>query len=257
MTDTTRSQRTDHATHDLHVLAAAADRSVDVATRIAAERQAADCRDCAALFADLRSISAGLADLPRELAVTRDFRISPERAAQLRPAGWRGLLQGLLGSGPSLRPFAGALTALGIAGLLLTVGLPGLVGGLGSAAGAAAPAQHEFTSASQPSAAAAPGAGVTDSSKGNDLATSPTRVQLGPVASTLLLQGVAGSPSSAYYGTSQSTGTDRLDSATPSPEAPASVPSVPGVLAAVSLGVLLLGLFLLVRSRARPFDSAG
>ncbi|HEV8544862.1 MAG TPA: hypothetical protein VGQ64_01095, partial [Candidatus Limnocylindrales bacterium] len=167
---------------------------------------------------------------------------------------------GLLGSGPSLRPFASALTTLGIAGLLLTVGLPGIVGGLGSAAGGAAPAQRESTSLSQPSPAAAPGAEVVGSGKSNDLASPPAdgvSVPVGPAASSVTVQGAVGSPANAYYGADQSTGTDRLRSATPSPTAQPSTISIVGVLAAVSLGVFLLGLVLLIRSRARPFDSAG
>jgi len=262
MTDAMRSERTDHVTHDLHVLAAAADRTVDDTTRSAAERQAADCRDCAALFADLRSISAGLAELPRELAVTRDFRISPERAARLRPAGWRGLVQALFGTGPSLRPFASALTTLGIAGLLLTVGLPGLVGGFSSAAGGAAPAQ-ERTSLSTvgqgvdsgksnntavPAAPGGPPAGAAASSASRDFSTSPGAYASGTTGLTAVGKSA---PPPADGGT---------DSVTPQTTNPAPPPApfpVLGIVAAASLGALLLGLFLLVRSRARPFDSAG
>src|SRR5207247_1590128 len=81
----------------------------DDATRAAARAQIATCEDCAALFADLRAISENLTALPRTLPVARDFRISPERAATLRPRGWRRLLGGF-GRGPSLRPLASALT---------------------------------------------------------------------------------------------------------------------------------------------------
>lgn len=249
MTDS-RRERTDHATHDLDVLAAAADRSVDAATRLAAEQQAAECRDCATLLADLRLISAGLGALPKQLPVARDFRISPERAAKLRPAGWRGVAQALIGGGPSLRPLASALTTLGVAGLLLTVALPGVVGGLGAASGAVAP---EILST----------VGSSVGGKSGDTASQAPAVPAGPGASPQA-DGNAFPPSPApnRFNSQASAAAyppGVTDSGSPSPglEAqPAPVP-VSGVLAAVSLGVLLLGLVLLARSRARPFDSGG
>ena len=256
MTDSRRTERTDHAAHDLDVLAAAADRNVDDTTRIAAERQVAECRDCAALFADLRLISSGLAGLPKELTVARDFRITPERAAKLRPAGWRGALRGLFGSGPSLRPFASALTTLGIAGLLLTVALPGVIGGLGGASAGAAPLTERILSTV--------GSSVGGGGKANDggspvppvpagVAASPTTdryaVHASPAANQFNSQ-----PSAAAY---QPGVTDSSGSPIPATEVAQAPLPVAGILAAISLGVLLLGLVLLVRSRAKPFDSAG
>src|SRR2546426_7121451 len=128
-----------HATHDLLVIAAAADRDADDATGLAAQAQIAGCDDCAALFADLRAINLNLTSLPRTLPVTRDFRISPQRAAQLRSGGWRRVVEGFA-SGASLRPLASAFTAVGVAGLLLTVVLPTVFTGTGAATGGAAPA---------------------------------------------------------------------------------------------------------------------
>jgi len=262
MTDARRAQRSDHATHDLHVLAAAADRGVDDATRIAAEQQIAGCVDCAALFADLRLISEGLFELPRELAVSRDFRISPERAARLRPAGWRGVVQGLFGSGPSLRPFATALTTLGVAGLLLTVGLPGLVGGLGSAAGGAA-------SAPERNSLSTVGQGV-DSGKATDsavpaLAPGEPGSAASPPADRNFVTSPGAYPSTASAGFDayasapppHATGTDTVATPSANPTAPTAPFPVLGVLGAASLGALLLGLFLLIRSRERPFDFPG
>jgi hypothetical protein len=262
MTDAPRTERTDHAVHDLQVLAAASDRSVDDTTRFAAERQVAECADCAALFADLRLLSAGLGSLPKSMAVTRDFRISPERAARLRPAGWRGILQGLLGSGPSLRPFASALTTLGIAGLLLTVALPGVIGGLGgaTAGGAASGPERNILSAlgQQVSAAPVPAAAASGG-KSNDAASPGTELggsAFGPGGSPPAGAG-AGVPTDRRYATDASKGTDSLASPTGEPGAPQPALPLLGIGAALSLGILLLGVFLLIRSRARPFDSIG
>jgi hypothetical protein len=264
-------ERTDHATHDLDVLAAAADRGVEDATRIAAERQVAECQDCAALFADLRLISTGLAALPKELAVSRDFRISPERAAKLRRAGWRGVVQGLFGSGPSLRPFASALTTLGVAGLLLTVALPSVGGFLSF--GAATGAAPELNAGGQPASTSGGLVGQSGGGKSYDSASpvlAPGGPPAGAAASPATDRGLHGSPgpyaSNREYELNSSasaapypapTGTDGVAAPTTDLGTPAAPFPTLGVLAAVSLGVLLLGLFLLFRSRARPFDSVG
>ncbi|HLX33955.1 MAG TPA: hypothetical protein VKR30_01785 [Candidatus Limnocylindrales bacterium] len=165
-----------HAAHDLTVLAAAADRDADDATRLSATAQMADCPECRALFADLTAISAGLADLPRSLPVSRDFRLSPERAARLRSPGWRERLAGLARS-PSLRPMATAFTALGLAGLLLSAAASGVFSIPLGASGAAAPA---LAPAASPAAAdnfsggSGSGAGsATGSGTENQAATAP------------------------------------------------------------------------------------
>src|SRR5205807_2427527 len=112
-----------HATHDLELLASVADRDRDPETDATVARMVASCTDCAALVADLRSLALGLAGLPPTIAAPRDMRLSPERGAQVRRgAPWRRRLgpfgdQGVAG----LRPLAGLLTTLGVAGLLLTV----------------------------------------------------------------------------------------------------------------------------------------
>src|SRR5262249_38395692 len=126
------------ASHDLFVIAAAADRDADRTARATADAQMRDCAECAALFADLQAISAGLTTLPRELPAPRDFRLSPERAASLRRRGGRAAFDGLFHS-PSLRPFGNALATIGFAGLLLTVGLPAVLH-VGGGSTASAPA---------------------------------------------------------------------------------------------------------------------
>ena len=85
------------------------------------------CPGCASLVADLallRAATAALHARPR----TRDYRLTDADAARLRPSAWRSLLRWLAAPGSSVRPLAGGLAALGIAGLLLTT-TPGFLGG--------------------------------------------------------------------------------------------------------------------------------
>ncbi len=108
-----------HAEHDLLLIAQLADGDVTSAERVAGQRQADDCADCALLLADLRAIARATAALP-EPKRTRDFRLTDADAARLRPGGIRGFL-GWLGS-PRLafvKPLGSGLAALGVAGLLI------------------------------------------------------------------------------------------------------------------------------------------
>jgi hypothetical protein len=126
-----------HAGHDTLILAAAVDHDPDPATIATIERMTADCPACAAIVDDLRLLATGLAALPAELPAPRDFRITDVQAEHLRRGGFlRRLLQpfGIDGL-PGLQPVAGALTAVGLAGILLTSVPLGF-----GAAGAAAPA---------------------------------------------------------------------------------------------------------------------
>jgi hypothetical protein len=93
----------------------------------------ASCPDCAALHHDLRAIAAALPALPAPVR-TRDFRLAPEQAASLRPAGWRRLLAPLAGPRFAFAgPLGTGLATLGIAGLLVA-------GSLGAPVAMVAPA---------------------------------------------------------------------------------------------------------------------
>ncbi len=122
---------TAHEGHDPSLVAAYA--AGDAAGRELAEAEAlvAGCAGCAALHRDLRAIAAALPALPPP-ARTRDFRISAEQAAGLRPAGARGALARLLAPLATARfafagPAGAGLAAVGIAGMLLSGGLGGHV----------------------------------------------------------------------------------------------------------------------------------
>jgi hypothetical protein len=84
------------------------------------------CTGCASLLADLAVLRAATAALP-VVPRTRDYRLTEADVARLRPPAW-GRVVGWLGAPRSkVRPLAGGLAALGIAGLLLST-TPGLFG---------------------------------------------------------------------------------------------------------------------------------
>jgi hypothetical protein len=121
-----------HPDHDLELVAAYA---AGDATGTELERATAlvsTCAECAALHHDLRAIAAAMPELPAP-ARPRDFRLTYEQAASLRPSGIRGLLATL--SGPRFSfatPLGTGLAALGIVGILVASG--GLPTGGGTAA---------------------------------------------------------------------------------------------------------------------------
>jgi hypothetical protein len=87
----------------------------------------ASCAGCAALGEDLAAIRGAMTSLPVP-ARRRDFRLTEADAARLRPSGWRRLVGWLSAPRSSVRPVATGLATLGVVGLLLTAGLPGLGG---------------------------------------------------------------------------------------------------------------------------------
>ena len=122
-----------HADHDPLAIAAYAAGDATGPELDDALALVAACPDCAALHHDLRAIAAALPALPAPVR-TRDFRLTPEQAASLRPAGWRRLLAPLAGPRFAFAgPLGTGLATLGIAGLLVagSVGMP--LGGAASA----------------------------------------------------------------------------------------------------------------------------
>ena len=105
----------------------------------AAESLVASCGGCAALAHDLVSIRSAMTALPAP-ARRHDYRLTAEDAARLRPSGWRRVIEWLAAPGSTVRPLATGLATLGVVGLLLTSGTPGLLSGFGSVGGAPAAA---------------------------------------------------------------------------------------------------------------------
>jgi hypothetical protein len=143
-----------HEQHDqiLVVAFASGDLAPADPDRTNAQALVDSCADCARLHDDVLAIARATKALP-PAARTRDFQLSPEQAAKLRPAGWRRLVAGLAAPGSLLsRPLGLGLATLGIAGLLLGT-LPSVSLGLGGAA--SVPAAAPGGGAPAPSAAAA------------------------------------------------------------------------------------------------------
>ena len=113
---------THHDTHDLELVAAfaAGDATGDYLTNATA--LVADCTECAALHHDLRAIAAAMPELPEPVR-PRDFRLTPEQAASLRPGGLRGFLATLAGPRFAFAtPLGSGLAAIGIVGVLVASG---------------------------------------------------------------------------------------------------------------------------------------
>jgi hypothetical protein len=128
--------RDPHTGHDREAIAAYAAGDAAAAARVRAEFLIRDCEGCARLVDDLRAIAAATRQLPAPIAIARDFRLSAADAARLRGGPWRRIAGALGLPAWNPRPFAAALTTLGVAGLLIAV-LPFM--SLGSAGSAAAP----------------------------------------------------------------------------------------------------------------------
>ena len=137
----TRNHGPDAGSHDRHdrlLVAAAAAGDLSGRELARAEALLTTCSDCRALHVELLAIAAATRHLPAPVRPpTMDFRITPDRVAELARGGlWRRLLRpfGRPGSG-TIRPLAAAFTTLGLAGLMLAA-LPSIqLGGSGAAPG--------------------------------------------------------------------------------------------------------------------------
>jgi hypothetical protein len=115
-----------HADHDLLAVAAFAAGDAEGVELDPALVLVAACPACAALHHDLRAIARAMPALPAPVR-TRDFRLTPEQADSLRPAGWRRFLSPLAGPRFAFAgPLGTGLASLGIAGFLLagSLGMP-------------------------------------------------------------------------------------------------------------------------------------
>ncbi len=90
-----------------------------------ARHVASSCAGCASLVADLAVIRDAMTALPVPVR-RRDYRLTDEDAARLRPSGWRRVRDWLAAPGSTVRPLATGLATLGVVGLLLTAGIPSL-----------------------------------------------------------------------------------------------------------------------------------
>ena len=245
-----------HSDHDpLAIAAHAAGDATGTELQLASDL-VASCADCAALHADLRAISAALPELPAP-ARPRDFTLTPEQAASLRPSGWRRFLAPLAGPRFAFAgPVGGGLAALGIAGLLVAGSLSAPIAGTQGADGGTA-------GEPPPAAMASPGIELTGPMGGQPAPSDGALTYKDPAASPLAspveqLTGPADSPLpeasgdvNAFTGpadspvseddTSTSRALDVADGSSP----PALLPVVS--IAFLVIGVVLGGLWLVGR----------
>ena len=237
------------------------------------------CAGCASLLADLAVLRAATAALPA-VPRTRDYRLTDADVARLRPPAW-GRLVGWLGAPRSkVRPLAGGLAALGIAGLLLsttpgffgqaamtlsTTGAPVVAPGDAGGAGAAREVSPQLSTA--PTTQAVPGA--TPGPKAVPVPAAlpaPSPAAAGVPAPTAppsagVLTGPAAAATPGSSGFSSDAGPMDSASKARSPEAlqaernaaltPASEPAMPDrtLLLVLSLALLAAGIGLFVTNR--------
>lgn len=257
-----------HAQHDPLLVASLAAGDLAGNERDRAAAQIADCGDCASLHTDLIAIARATAALPPAVA-PRDFRLSPEHAASLRPVGWRRLVASIGRSRPLMsRQLGIGMATIGLAGLLVST-LPGIQ--LGSSAGAAPAASGadaaEMVSGAGPSSrvgvtaggdgsAAAPAAAGSLDAAGNPTTVGSSQASSLPDSGSLGALGTgtpAGSPKTAQgaaeYGANATDQTDRELAARPGDEGPTPSNTGPSLLMTGSILILAAGIALLAIRR--------
>jgi anti-sigma factor RsiW len=138
-------RRPAHDRHDLELVARLAAGDLGPGEAVAARDLLATCDACAALATDLRAIATATRDLgsaavraasaasAASAVAPRDFRITAADAERLRRRGFPGLARAIARDPGLARGVGGALATLGLVGLLVSAGLPGLSGSAASA----------------------------------------------------------------------------------------------------------------------------
>ena len=216
-----------HAAHDAELIARFVGGDATGRDEARARDLVASCPECAVLAADLVAIARATADLP-EVPRHRDFRITPQQAAELHPAGFPSRLRRVL-SGGSDRPFvpwqrlAGATAAIGIVMALVTspVGLAALSPG------------HATLSA--------PGAAPALTSQGGTVGGAPEHVSgagASPAAAAAARAAASSAPATVSVGSSGPTpsGVPAASPAGPLAQAPVAGSATSGPVAAATEG---------------------
>jgi hypothetical protein len=249
------SNPTDHAHHDLALIARHAAGDLARSERARAAALLADCTSCVELRRDLVAIAAATRALPAPFKLGRDLRLDAAQAERLRRGSWlRAVLRPFMASHSAVRPMAAAFTSLGVAGLLVATVLPSLLGG--SAASAPGADQREdFGAAPRASAAAAP-VGAPAGAPGS---TSRIVVQAGGEATrgSAYQNAATGEPADNGFGTLDTSppAVAAAGDGTADPDGPEFLggrdvlvaspvinPLVAGSLGLLALGLLLFGL---------------
>lgn len=118
------AQPSEHNRHDRLLIARFATQDSYDGELAQASALVAACSECAVLAADVRFLSAAVANLPTPRR-PRDFRLSAERAQALRGSVIDRLMLRLAGfGGPALRPVAGVALSIGLVLAVVGTGLP-------------------------------------------------------------------------------------------------------------------------------------
>lgn len=152
--------REHHSRHDLELVAAWAAGEATSTDLERAERQLDACDLCVGVARELRAITLALHEVPAVEAMPalpaapRDFRLTAEQAARLRPSVPLGRRTDRIVTAVAAlgRPVGASLAALGFVGLLVGATSLGFLGG-----GAAASTSAPMAAAANPTAAAAQG----------------------------------------------------------------------------------------------------
>jgi len=256
-----------HATHDPILVSSLVDHDLVAAERDAAEALVAACTLCATLHADLVALSAATRAMPTP-ARPRDYTLTPEAAAGLRPSGWRRWIA-TFGTSRDMfsRPLAVGLTTLGLAGLLVAT-VPSIL----QVSGATSSASSERVGSGAPALGALPEA-AADPTRPAAAAAGPSAKAAAPVpGSPVPDQGgaVAGGPVIADGASPQpgiGTGIDGNAKGSNSDSAPPDVPATteemvardptgmtPLVLVSGAMFIVGVGL-LLMRKVVRQFGA--
>lgn len=210
---------TSHARHDPLVVAALAAGDLAGTDRDHATALIQTCAECATLHDDLIAITRATASAPPPIATRpRDFRLSPEQAARLRPAGWRRVVGAF--ASPRLafsKPLGIGLTTIGLAGLL--IGNIPLGFGLGGSA-ASAPVFGSSGAAAGASESNQSVRGSAGDVTGEVPAPAASSVALGPIAA----QAGSAAPSGVPAQITDSSGASTGPAAAGSPKIAAPVP---------------------------------
>ena len=172
-----------HEQHDPILVVSFASGDLSAADRDYATAQTlvGSCAECARLHDDILAIASATKALPPPVR-TRDFRITNEQAAKLRPAGLRGVLSRLTAPGALFsRQLGVGLATLGVAGLLIgSLPMNLGMGGAASAPAASQPASATEQAAQAPAASAPAASAWPDqvfSSSGGGAAEAEASVQ--------------------------------------------------------------------------------
>ena len=276
---------TSHDDHDTMLVAALAAGDLAGTDRDQAIALIEGCTDCASLHDDLRAIARATSTLPPPIAMpNRDFRLSPQQAAALRPRGLGRFVPTGLARAAFTRPLGLGLATFGLVGLLVTnvplgfslgsgAAMPAPYGAGGGAAAAPVTADSSTAASVAPGTMAEGAAASPPSAAGYPAASAAASVAV-PAASgiratssgTTPVAAVAGSAGPAQNGRTPDSsskvsiaggsGPAATDAARPAPSARdlSSASALPGpdlrnllFVAAIAVG---LGLLLLAR-RAR------